>query len=47
LDLDAYSAGAFDLGDVNAVINNAHAIIQEAFETSITDKTRKLMKQKK
>lgn len=47
LDLDAYSLGAFELSEVPNRIELAHAHIQEFFELSITNKTRRLMKPKK
>lgn len=47
LDLDAHSFGAFELTEVQSTIENAHTIIQEYFERSITEKTRKLMRPKK
>ena len=47
LDLDAYSMGAFEMSEIGSVIENSHSIIQDFFEQSITDKTRKMMKPKK
>lgn len=47
LDLDAYSQGALELSEVNSILGKAHALIQEFFELSITDKTRNQMKPKK
>ncbi len=47
LDLDAHSVGAFGLDEIQSVVEQAHALIQEFFEISITPKTRKLMKPKK
>jgi uncharacterized protein (TIGR04255 family) len=47
LDLDAFSAGSYDLEEVQKIVEEAHAIIQDYFEFSIEDKTRKLMKKKK
>jgi uncharacterized protein (TIGR04255 family) len=45
LDIDAYSHGAFDFGDILNCVNDAHEKIQDIFERSITNKTRQLMKQ--
>ena len=44
LDIDAYSHGAFDYGDIVAFIGAAHSRIQDIFEKSITDKLREKMK---
>ncbi|SFP17334.1 TIGR04255 family protein [Ectopseudomonas toyotomiensis] len=44
LDLDASAVGAFDLDEIEKVIKSGHEKIQDFFENSITDKTRKLMK---
>ncbi|GAW87814.1 conserved hypothetical protein [Bathymodiolus platifrons methanotrophic gill symbiont] len=46
LDIDAYSHGAFDYGDILNCVEDAHVKIQDIFERSITDETRQLMKQK-
>jgi uncharacterized protein (TIGR04255 family) len=47
LDLDAYTVGAMEIGDVEETIKDAHAKIQDFFELSITKATRDLMKPKK
>jgi len=44
LDIDAYSHGAFEYSDFHDFIEQAHSKIQSLFETSITDKTRELMR---
>ena len=44
LDIDAYSHGAFEYGDISDFVAQAHEKIQSLFETSITDKTRDLMR---
>lgn len=44
LDIDAYSHGAFDSGDIPNFISQAHEKIQSLFEESITQKTRLLMR---
>ena len=46
LDIDAYSYGSFDYGDVMVCMNDAHGKVQEIFEKSITDNLRQLMKPK-
>lgn len=47
LDLDAYSQGNYEMSEVKLFVEKAHALIQEFFELSITEKSRKLMKPKK
>lgn len=47
LDLDAHSFGAFDLVDIQSITEKSHALIQDFFELSVTDKTRRLMRPKK
>lgn len=47
LDIDAYSHGAFEYKDIADFMEQAHKKIQSIFETSITDNTRKLMRQVK
>ena len=44
LDIDAYSHGSFDYGEVLTVIDDAHSKVQDIFEKSITDKLRAKMK---
>ena len=44
LDIDAYFQGALDKEDVTKSFETAHSKIQELFESSITEKTRELMK---
>lgn len=46
LDIDAYSHGAFDYGDILNSVEDAHKKIQDIFERSITNETRQLMKLK-
>lgn len=46
LDLDAYQIGAFELGEVEALVDVSHDLIQEFFELSITEDLRTLMKGK-
>lgn len=45
IDIDAYSHGALELVDIKKFLNDGHDKIQDIFEKSITDVTRKLMKQ--
>lgn len=45
LDLDSYFSGVFELKDTYESIESCHQKIQEFFEKSITDKTRKLMRE--
>ncbi|MFY9137026.1 TIGR04255 family protein [Zwartia sp.] len=47
LDLDAFSTSACELDDLPRVIDEAHAIVQDFFESSIGEQTRKIMKQRK
>ena len=47
LDIDAYSAGAYEHNEIARVVADAHALIQEFFEASIKDPVRKLMGQTK
>lgn len=44
LDIDAYSNGSFDYGDVMTCLEDAHKRIQDIFERSITDNLRQLMR---
>ncbi|MCU7874993.1 MAG: TIGR04255 family protein [Candidatus Thiodiazotropha sp. (ex Lucinoma borealis)] len=46
MDIDAYSNGSFDFGDVMSGIGDAHEKVQEIFEKSITEKLRQTMKPK-
>lgn len=43
LDVDASTLGSLDLGELKAQTKNAHAQIQEVFESSITDALRERM----
>jgi len=47
LDLDAWAIGSFDLSDIQPIVERCHGYIQELFESSITDKTRRRMKPKR
>jgi uncharacterized protein (TIGR04255 family) len=44
LDLDSYFTGVFELNDICDSIESCHQKIQEFFEKSITDETRRLMR---
>ncbi len=44
LDIDAYSNGSFDYGDVMSRVDEAHSKAQDIFEQSITDNLRQFMK---
>jgi uncharacterized protein (TIGR04255 family) len=47
LDMDAYSFSACDVDDIPRVVGEAHSLVQDFFESSIGDQTRKLLKQRK
>lgn len=47
LDLDASSVSVYELDDLQKVISDAHSLVQDFFETSIGEQTRKLLKQRK
>lgn len=47
IDIDAYSSVSHDVDALHPVVDDAHAVIQDFFESAITDKTRRLMKSKK
>lgn len=44
LDIDAYSTAAYEVNDLRKTIGDAHELIQNFFESSISEQTRKLMK---
>lgn len=44
IDIDAYSHGTFEFSDIKKFIGDAHGKIQDIFEKSITNETRKIMK---
>lgn len=47
LDLDASSVSVHELDDLSRVVSDAHSLVQDFFETSIGEQTRKLLKQRK
>lgn len=47
LDLDASSVSIHELDDLSKVVSDAHSLVQDYFETSIGEETRKLLKQRR